>query len=212
MSHPDFRKTMHSHFAFTFWLHLSLIDLVGLPIFCASIGVVSLKDDEPNVKLGVIYNPTLNEMLSAVSGRGVYLNGEPLKQRQAVDLPLNQSLVNVGFPAVKESTLRVSAKAVNALATKVRGLRMMACASQVMAWVAQDKFQSYVNWDLNAWDVCAGIAILREAGGYILELDEDGKDATLISRDLIICSPGVARSYGESMLQELKDSDCLEYS
>ena len=110
----------------------------GLPIYAMSIGVVSLSGSTPEVVAGVIYNPTLGEMTSAVRGRGCYLNNariDPVprnddhreKPRQSI---LSQSLINVGFPVCKESTLLVSSRAVTALATKVRGLRMVACASQ----------------------------------------------------------------------------------
>eukprot|EP00984_Skeletonema_dohrnii_P000198 scaffold61_cov80-Skeletonema_dohrnii-CCMP3373.AAC.1 len=159
----------------------------GLPIYAMSIGVVALpssssSSSSPEVVAGVIYNPTLGEMTSAVRGRGCYLNNRRLQppQQQQQQLPprtsiLNQSLINVGFPISKESTLQASSKAVAALATKVRGLRMVACASQAMAWVAQSKFNAYFSWDLNGWDVAAGIVIVEESGGLVSKMVvEDG--------------------------------------
>lgn len=208
--------------------------IAGLPLFCTSIGVVSLSNNEdPEVVAGVIYNPVLNEMTSAVRGRGAYVNGKRLtvagegRQQQqdqhetvAVASPssmllLDESLVNIGFPVVKPSTLAASSRAVAALAPKVRGLRMVAVAAQVMAWTAQNKFQAYVSWDLNAWDVAAGMLIVKEAGGSVL--DFSGKEATIQnSRDLIVTSSGslgagVARVLGEEILAILSEHDCLQY-
>ena len=74
-----------------------------------------------------------------------------------------------------------SSKAVAALATRVRGLRMIACASQVIAWVARNQMQAYVSWDLNAWDVCAGMLIVQQSGGTVLDM-QTGRNATLASR------------------------------
>jgi myo-inositol-1(or 4)-monophosphatase len=179
----------------------------GLPLFCASIGVVSLsQNNEPEIMVGVIYNPILDEMTCAVKGRGAYLNGKRIQIEQT-SLTLEESLVNVGFPAVKESTLEASSRAVAALVTKVRGLRMIACASQVLAWVARDQFQVYVSWDLNAWDICAGMLIVRESGGAIM--DFKGSSATIVSRDMIFTSQ--TGGLGEELRQILDQHDCLEY-
>ena len=90
---------------------------------------------QPEIQVGVIYNPILDEMTCAVAGRGAYLNGKRLHHTTTTTnthIPLNECLVNIGFPVVQESTLQASSKAVSAFATRVRGLRMIACASQVI--------------------------------------------------------------------------------
>lgn len=197
----------------------------GLPLFAISIGVVSFlsgsSSSKPEVMAGVIYNPALGEMTSAVRNRGCYLNNErivstPLgvgvEYRSPRETLLGQSLVNVGFPVCQESALRTSSRAVAALATRVRGLRMIACASQAMSWVAQSKFDSYFSWDLNAWDVAAGMVIIEEAGGLVSNFD--GTRADITSRDMIMTCPpkrngeedGLLR---DEILQVLRDHDCL---
>lgn len=204
----------------------------GLPIYAMSIGVVVLPSSSfssPEVVAGVIYNPTLGEMTSAVRGRGCYLNNRRIQppQSQQDDLPprttiLNQSLINVGFPISKESTLLASSKAVTALATKVRGLRMVACASQAMAWVAQSKLSAYFSWDLNGWDVAAGIVIVEESGGLVSKMVvEEGEDgcsssrAGVETRDMIITCPcerkGEEGLLRDELMEVLKENDCLEY-
>ena len=193
----------------------------GLPIYAMSIGVVSLSSNE--VVAGVIYNPRLNEMTSAVKGRGCYLNNKRIhpqynneqkqQQQQPRESILGQSLINVGFPISKESTLLVSSRAVRALATKVRGIRMVACASQAMAWVAHSAFNSYFSWDLNAWDVAAGMVIVEESGGSCSNFD--GTKADISSRDMIItCCPENCGEEGlllSELIQVLRENDCVEY-
>jgi len=182
----------------------------GLCMFCVSIGVVSIHDGIPIVVGGVIYNPILNEMVSAVRGRGCYLNGQKLAIKNA-STDLKQALVNVGFPVSSESTLRVSSGAVAALATKVRGIRMIASASQVMSWVAQGKLNAYVSWDLNSWDVAAGMVIVEEAGGFISNFE--GKRADITSRDLIVScrEEGQETLISKQIHEILKENNCLEY-
>ena len=190
----------------------------GLPIYAMSIGVVSLAGNTPQVVAGVIYNPRLQEMTSAVIGRGCYLNNKrinpkPNTQQQPRESILNQSLINVGFPICKESTLLVSSRAVTALATKVRGLRMVACASQAMAWVAHSTFSSYFSWDLNAWDIAAGMIIVEESGGLVSNFN--GTKADITSRDMIItsCPENVGEEglLRDELIQVLRDNDCVEY-
>jgi myo-inositol-1(or 4)-monophosphatase len=124
---------------------------------------------------------------------------------------LKECLVNIGYPVVQgESTLAASTKAVSALATRVLGLRMIACASQVTCWVARNQFQVYVSWDLNAWDVCAGMLILQESGGNILDFATN-QTATITSRDLIFTSSTAGKAVAEEIRQVLEDHDCLEY-
>lgn len=185
----------------------------GLPMYCASIGVVSIFDEKPTVLVGVIYNPAIDEIVSAVRGRGCYLNGERLKQdpTEQKGIHLNEALINVGFPVVKPSTLRASSRAVTALAPRVRGLRMIASASQVRAWVAQGKFSAYISWDLNSWDVAAGMVIVEESGGRVLNFD--GTVADISSRDLILisCCEGEEGTLQEQMRAVLEENDCFAY-
>ena len=185
----------------------------GLPMFCVSIGIVAIDEhNEPVVVGGVIYNCVLNEMVSAVKGRGCYINGEKMKPR-AASSDLKQALINVGFPVSSEGTLRASSRAVAALATKVRGVRMIASASQVMSWVAQGKLNSYVSWDLNSWDIAAGMVIVEEAGGFISNFE--GVKATITDRDLIVTckqdDDGDSAPLSKQILDILTEYDCLKY-
>eukprot|EP00550_Attheya_septentrionalis_P010358 CAMPEP_0198281518 /NCGR_PEP_ID=MMETSP1449-20131203/1438_1 /TAXON_ID=420275 /ORGANISM="Attheya septentrionalis, Strain CCMP2084" /LENGTH=340 /DNA_ID=CAMNT_0043977319 /DNA_START=170 /DNA_END=1192 /DNA_ORIENTATION=- len=191
----------------------------GLPMCAVSIGVVLVskdKDVPSEVVVGVIYNPILNEITSAVKGKGSYLNGNRIHVTEGGndEIELSDALINVGFPAVKDSTLQAASRAVGALATKVRGLRMIASASQVMCWVAQGKLSAYVSWDLNAWDVAAGMLIVEESCGHVT--DFDGQRASISSRDLIVTCPEGMCIQEESplarkILRVLSENDCLEY-
>src|SRR3990172_8083267 len=66
----------------------------GLPFFCISIGVFS--EDLQQVVAGVVYNPYLNEMFTAVRGKGAFLNKTPIRVSSLDDI--GNSLVATGFP------------------------------------------------------------------------------------------------------------------
>ena len=102
---------------------------------------------------------------------------------------------------------------------------MIACASQTMAWVAQSKFDAYIGWDLNAWDVAAGIVIVEESGGLVSNFD--GSRADITSRDMIItCFRRRNDDFDESkeeldeedgnmlkdeLIQIMRENNCLDY-
>ena len=85
--------------------------------------------------------------------------------------------------------------------------------SQTMAWVAHGKLASYFSWDLNAWDVAAGMVIVEEAGGLVSNFD--GTKADISSRDMIITrSPDCVGEEGllrDEIIQVLEDNDCIRY-
>mmetsp|Transcript_13478 Transcript_13478/g.27357 ORF Transcript_13478/g.27357 Transcript_13478/m.27357 type:complete len:94 (-) Transcript_13478:178-459(-) len=93
-----------------------------------------------------------------------------------------------------------------------------------MAWVAQSKFNAYFSWDLNGWDVAAGIVIVEESGGLVSKMvvvvDEDGAGMTssragVETRDMIITCPCERRGeeglLRDELIEVLKENDCLEY-
>jgi len=89
---------------------------------------------------------------------------------------------------------------------------MCACASQVIAWVAQSKFQAYFSWDLNAWDVAAGMLIVEESGGLVYNFD--GTRADISSRDIIFTCRAETGEEGllrDELIEVLRDNDCVEY-
>jgi myo-inositol-1(or 4)-monophosphatase len=55
--------------------------------------------------------------------------------------------------------------------TKVGALREYGAAALDLAFVAAGRFDAYWERDLAAWDLAAGIVLVREAGGFISDLD-----------------------------------------
>ena len=57
---------------------------------------------------------------------------------------------------------------------RVAGLRRFGAAALDLAWVAAGRLDAYWERGLSPWDMAAGIALVREAGGFITDLD--GRD------------------------------------
>jgi myo-inositol-1(or 4)-monophosphatase len=52
----------------------------------------------------------------------------------------------------------------------VAGVRRFGAASLDLAWVAAGRYDGYWESGLSAWDIAAGLVILREAGGFATDL------------------------------------------
>jgi myo-inositol-1(or 4)-monophosphatase len=120
------------------------------------------------VVVALVYNPVLEEMYTAIKGKGSFCNGKRMKSAEG---DLNEAVVNCGYPVGNPVATKTSMRGFGALSSKVRGLRVIACAAQVMAWVAQGKLSAYYSYDLNAWDVAAGALLIAEAGGKVTDLN-----------------------------------------
>ncbi len=66
---------------------------------------------------------------------------------------------------------------------KVAGLRRFGSAALDLAWVAAGRFDGYWERNLSPWDIAAGLIIMREAGGFVTDID--GKEATSATPDML---------------------------
>ncbi|MEE8499081.1 MAG: inositol monophosphatase family protein, partial [Kiloniellales bacterium] len=51
------------------------------------------------------------------------------------------------------------------------GIRRWGTASLDLAYVAAGRFDGYWERDLSPWDIAAGIVLVREAGGFVTQID-----------------------------------------
>ena len=63
---------------------------------------------------------------------------------------------------------------------KVAGLRRFGAAALDLAWVAAGRLDAYWERNLSPWDMAAGLLLVREAGGFVTDLD--GNDAMFAKR------------------------------
>ena len=136
----------------------------GFPRFCVSIGV-----EERGVrKVGVVYDPLLDELFHAVAGAGAWLGERRLGVSTAADL--GQALVATGFAYdVHESQDDNLARFAQVLKA-ARGIRRDGSAALDLCYVAAGRLDAYWEFKLHAWDVAAGCLIVEEAGGTVSDI------------------------------------------
>jgi myo-inositol-1(or 4)-monophosphatase len=81
---------------------------------------------------------------------------------------------------------------------KVAGLRRFGTAALDLAWVAAGRFDAYWQRNLSPWDMAAGIALVREAGGFVTDLD--GRDEMLKTGSIIVGNVDVHRELLQVLL------------
>jgi myo-inositol-1(or 4)-monophosphatase len=138
--------------------------LHGIPQFAISIGL----QREGVMIAGLVYNPANEELYFAERGKGAFLNDKRL--RVAGRRQLNECVVACGLPHIGRGDHELSRKEMTALQPKVAGLRRFGSASLDMAAVAAGRFDGYWERNLSAWDIAAGIVLIREAGGKVGDL------------------------------------------
>ena len=70
-------------------------------------------------------------------------------------------------------------------------MRRFGAASLDLAWTAAGRLDGFWERNLRAWDVAAGIIILREAGGFVT--DADGKDKMLETGSIVAGNEAIHR-------------------
>ncbi|MFB5269618.1 inositol monophosphatase family protein [Paenibacillus enshidis] len=135
----------------------------GLPFYSVSIALAH----KGEVIVGVIYDPSRDEMFVAEKGKGVYVHGNPMTV--SGENRLSDSLVAVGFPPDPGFAMPVNMRAVQALAPQVRSLRAVGSAALHLAYVAAGRLSAYTEVGLNAWDLAAGALLVQEAGGIVTD-------------------------------------------
>ena len=156
----------------------------GVPQFSISIALVRL--GEPII--GVIYNPSTNELFSASKNMGSFYNGERVKC-------LDQN---------KESIALVSRSEVkrglwDEYRNNFKDLRPIGSVAYKLGLIGAGKGDIFATLrPKNEWDICAGHCIINESGGSLFDLHgkliKYNQKKTLIQPGLIAGSKNKVKS------------------
>ncbi|MBS4534062.1 inositol monophosphatase [Clostridium sp. D2Q-14] len=152
----------------------------GLPIFAVSIAL-KFKGE---IVLGVVYEPILNEMFSAIKGKGAYLNDK--KITVGSKNTLRQSVLATGFPYDRVTNIDNNLNYLNSILPKLRGIRRMGAAAYDLANVACGRLDGYWELRLSPWDVAAGRILIKEAGGKVIDIPNKRK-VSIVAGNSQIC-------------------------
>jgi len=140
------------------------------PLYCVSIGLQVAGE----LVVGVVLDPSRNELFHAAKGGGAWLNSKRIHVSK-VD-QLGQALLSTGFPPDlhgHEFTLDWW----RYFSLRAHSLRRTGTTALNLAYVACGRFDGYWAFDNHVWDVAGGAVLIREAGGSISNVDGSSYDA-----------------------------------
>jgi len=171
--------------------------LHGLPHYAISIAL----QYRGRLEHAVIYNPVNQELYTASRGSGAFLNNRRL--RVAGKKNLEGALLGTGFPFRPEQDIDLYLETFKALYGPTSGIRRAGSAALDLAYVAAGRLDGYWEFDLRPWDIAAGILLVREAGGVVV--DFAGGENSLTSGNVIAANPKVMHAMLRSITQVLPE-------
>ncbi len=157
--------------------------LHGIPHFAISVAL----ERDGQLVAGLVFNPVTDEMFVAEKGQGAYLNNQRLRVAQRSDI--REAVVCCGIPHIGRGDHRQFLNELAQVMAVTAGVRRTGAAALDLAYVAAGRFDAFWERRLSTWDMAAGAVLVREAGGYVA--DVNGHPATCRRAT---SSPGTRRS------------------
>jgi myo-inositol-1(or 4)-monophosphatase len=153
--------------------------LHGLPHWAVSIAL----EHKGKIVAGVIFDAAKDEMFFAEKGAGAWMNETRI--RVSGRNRLIESVFATGLPFGGRTDLPEVLQDLARLSPAVAGVRRWGSAALDMAYVAAGRYEGYWERRLNAWDVAAGIILVKEAGGLIEAIDPEDK---IVEAGEVLCA------------------------
>jgi myo-inositol-1(or 4)-monophosphatase len=160
--------------------------LHGIPIFAVSIAL----ERQGQIVAGVIFNPAMDELYTAERGGGAFLNDRRL--RVSGRSKLVDSVIGTGVPHLGRGDHGNYLLQMRNVMAEVSGIRRMGAAALDLAYVAAGRLDGFWEEGLSPWDIGAGIIMIREAGGFVTNLD--GEQDVIESKAIIAGNEAIQRA------------------
>ncbi|MBT5990570.1 MAG: inositol monophosphatase [Bacteroidetes bacterium] len=166
-----------------------------VPVFSISVALYVNK----KAVIGVVYEVIRDECFYAWQDSPSFLNGKEIHVKE--NDSIQNALIGTGFPIknfeVKESYLRIFSE----LIEKSRGLRRLGSAAVDLAYVSCGRYDAFFEYNLNPWDVAAGLFIVQQAGGEVS--DFSGGDNYLFGKQILAASSALFKDM-QRLIEEKK--------
>ena len=173
--------------------------LHGIPHFAISVGL----ERRGEVIAGVVYDPIRDEMFVAEKGQGAFVNDRRLRVSARRDLA--QAVVATGVPPAELSRAGWHLKIQEGIIGQVIGLRRFGAASLDLVYVAAGRLDGFWEFGLAPWDIAAGLVIIREAGGVVVDFDGNGD--VLATGNVVATNNHLQASFGRALRDAAKMAD-----
>jgi myo-inositol-1(or 4)-monophosphatase len=134
----------------------------GVPHFCVSVGV----ERAGRLVAAAIHDPCRDELYLAVLSGGASCNGQRLS---VIEAPLGDAVLATGFPYDVRTRGAEPFQLFETFVRESRAVRRFGSAALDLAWTAAGRYHGYWERGVKAWDIAAGLLLVREAGGACLD-------------------------------------------
>jgi myo-inositol-1(or 4)-monophosphatase len=143
--------------------------LHGLPHWAISIAL----EHRGEVVAGVIYDPVKDELFWAEKGQGAWMNDRRMRVSGRRDMA--SAIFATGVPFGGRGTLPETLADLARLSPVCAGVRRWGSAALDLAYVAAGRVEGYWERRISAWDIAAGMILVREAGGFVGGIGEGAR-------------------------------------
>ena len=152
--------------------------LHGMPHWAVSIAL----EHKGEIVAGVVFDAAKDEMYVAEKGAGAWMNERRL--RVSGRRVMSEAVFATGVPFGAKNTLPAMLQDLARLMPVCAGVRRWGASALDLAYVAAGRYEGYWERELHAWDIAAGILLVKEAGGMVSAI-RDGDD--MLENGAVIC-------------------------
>lgn len=139
--------------------------LHGIPHFGISIAL----ERQGQLVAGLVYNPAIDELYTAERGQGAFLNDRRL--RVANRKYISDCVIGCGVPHLGRGDHGQFLLELRHVMNECVGIRRGGAAALDLAYIAAGRLDGYWEANLQPWDMAAGIVLVREAGGFVTDMN-----------------------------------------
>ena len=158
----------------------------GIPHFCLNIALCQY--GEP--LLGLTFEPMKGEEFIAIKGEGLLVNGRPALSSTTSDLESSVLGMDLGYDDQRAAQMLTT---LSGIWPGIQAVRVAGSAALGLAYAACGRYDLFVHRYLFPWDVAAGIVMVKEGGGDLV--DENGNAVTLDSKSVVAGSPMAVKEF-----------------
>lgn len=149
------------------------------PFVCTSIALVFKKE----VVIGVVFNPIMKELFTAIKGQGAFLNGQPI--RVSTKNQLDQALLATEIGVSRDvEVMDAIFDRIRSVTAKMRSIRCSGACALNLCSVACGRIDAMYEVGFGGcWDCAAGALMVTEAGGEML--DPSGSPFDVMARRVL---------------------------
>ena len=136
----------------------------GFPFYAVSIGL----EHAGELIVGVIFDPTRDEIFTAVRGHGAFLNGQPIEPSE--NNCLAEAFCVASLPVGAKGDEKQIGQFLHIL-PQARTVQRTGSAALNLSYVACGRIDAYWSGTLKPWDQAGGALIVTEAGGKVSKMD-----------------------------------------